>query len=423
MSSLIPWTFTTDSLRQGILPWGIAFAGYLALVRCFRWRRYNALHRKYNGRDPATLTPIEAQEIMLLSFFYDMPNLSTYSLSFALFKTYGIPTISDLLRKTGELSGSGTVSKRYADTEILIASYMKCPVVSGSLGTSSKQDDPRGAIALARMNWLHNKYNISNEDYLYTMALFVLEPPKWAALWGWRSLSPLECQAFFVFWRDIGHHMGLKDIPSTLDELKDWSEAYEKETMIPAQSNHDVAVATTEELLDMVPNAFGLKNFGRRVTFSLLEERVRMAMMFPDQPRIIHAFVYVSLIAVSVFQHYLCFPRVKPRVLIPDDAEVPKEGSLPRMHPTWFAARPWYKPEPKGIWKLVEKISVSVGFIKPNAVPGPELRSQGFRLEEIGPLRFEQHGHEEVMRLAEGIHGCPISGPWARPPQSQNAKA
>lgn len=31
-------------------------------------------------------------------------------------------------------------------------------------------------------------------------------------------------QAFFVFWRDIGHHMGLKDIPSTLDELKDWSE-------------------------------------------------------------------------------------------------------------------------------------------------------------------------------------------------------
>lgn len=48
------------------------------------------MHRKYEGRAMATLTPIEAQEIMLLSFFYDMPNLSTYSLSFALFKTYGI---------------------------------------------------------------------------------------------------------------------------------------------------------------------------------------------------------------------------------------------------------------------------------------------------------------------------------------------
>lgn len=57
------------------------------------------------------------------------------------------------------------------------------------------------------------------------------------------------------------------------------TQAYEKETMVPAQSNHDVAVATTEELLDMVPNTFGLKSFGRRVTFSLLEERVRIAMM------------------------------------------------------------------------------------------------------------------------------------------------
>lgn len=57
-------------------------------------------------------------------------------------------------------------------------------------------------------------------------------------------------------------------------------QAYEKETMVPAQSNHDVAVATTEEILDMVPNIFGLKNFGRRVTYSLLEERVRVAMMF-----------------------------------------------------------------------------------------------------------------------------------------------
>lgn len=55
------------------------------------------MHRKYNGRDPATLTPIEAQEIMLLSFFYDMPNLSTYSLSFALFKTYGIVSHSSIV--------------------------------------------------------------------------------------------------------------------------------------------------------------------------------------------------------------------------------------------------------------------------------------------------------------------------------------
>lgn len=46
--------------------------------------------------------------------------------------------------------------------------YMKCPVAPGPVRSrqyddttsNDKQDDPRGAIALARMNWLHSKYSI-----------------------------------------------------------------------------------------------------------------------------------------------------------------------------------------------------------------------------------------------------------------------
>jgi hypothetical protein len=55
-------------------------------------------------------------------------------------------------------------------------------------------EDPRAMIALARVNWLHSHYNIvrfqslrfrifltfyssqSNEDYLYTLSLFISEP-------------------------------------------------------------------------------------------------------------------------------------------------------------------------------------------------------------------------------------------------------
>lgn len=50
--------------------------------------------------------------------------------------------------------------------------------------------------------------------------------------------------------------------------------------MVPAQSNKDVAGYTTEELLYPVPEIFGLKNFFRRISICLLEERVRIAMMF-----------------------------------------------------------------------------------------------------------------------------------------------
>lgn len=67
------------------------FAGYLALVRFLRFKRYREIHRTYQRKyEERTLTPEEAQKIILVSSGYDMPMLLNYSLAFALFKTYGI---------------------------------------------------------------------------------------------------------------------------------------------------------------------------------------------------------------------------------------------------------------------------------------------------------------------------------------------
>jgi hypothetical protein len=64
---------------------------YLCLVRALRWRRYNAVHKKFGPRYTSkTLTPEEAQQVMHLSAFWDMPLLMNYALAFALFKTYAI---------------------------------------------------------------------------------------------------------------------------------------------------------------------------------------------------------------------------------------------------------------------------------------------------------------------------------------------
>lgn len=71
----------------------IGVLGYLALARLLRWRRYNAIHREYVKKyQDGTLTPEEAQRIILVSTTYDMPLLLNYSLAFALFKTYAIVT-------------------------------------------------------------------------------------------------------------------------------------------------------------------------------------------------------------------------------------------------------------------------------------------------------------------------------------------
>jgi hypothetical protein len=76
------------------------FALWLLIVRALRWRRYNAIHRKYGPKwnnGLGTITPQEAQEITHLSTVFDMPQLLFNALSFALFKTYGIVSMVDFL--------------------------------------------------------------------------------------------------------------------------------------------------------------------------------------------------------------------------------------------------------------------------------------------------------------------------------------
>jgi hypothetical protein len=50
--------------------------------------------------------------------------------------------------------------------------------------------------------------------------------------------------------------------------------------MVPAQTNKDIAGYTTDELLHVVPETFGIKNFSRNITVCLLDDPVRVAMMF-----------------------------------------------------------------------------------------------------------------------------------------------
>ncbi|KAK7458697.1 hypothetical protein VKT23_009696 [Stygiomarasmius scandens] len=396
--------------------------------------------------EAGTLTPEDAQKILTSSLAYEMPSVLGYALSFALFKTYGIPSISKILKGTGELSSKDGISKRYTDTAILIATWVACPItgktykdedealISKSFFSntgSEAEDDPRAMISLARVNWLHAKYPIRNEDYLYTLALFAFEPERWAKRYGWRELSLLECEAYYIYWREIGNRMGIKNIPDSAEDFKTWAEDYELRTMVPAESNHFVANYTLEELLHILPEQFGIKNFARRISITLLDDIVREAMMYPAQPPIMHFSVHNFLRSMGFVQRHLCLPRIwtdgPVEAKLPDFAKISsgclsmkststeKAGDvqLYRMHPRQFTQRPWYMPEPTSLLGYARaRFAVWAGLYE--EMPSRKLRSEGYRLEELGPLKYEHSGHEEVLKMAERLQGHPITGPWAR---------
>ena len=119
---------TLSALRQGAnhvsFLVALFFSFYICLCSFLRFQRRDAMQKKFNfpnRQSLSSMTNVDAQAIIVYLLELEFPRLYYTSIQFALFKTYGIPTISKLLVATREFSTPEKTSKRYADTSILIS--------------------------------------------------------------------------------------------------------------------------------------------------------------------------------------------------------------------------------------------------------------------------------------------------------------
>ncbi|CCF53046.1 hypothetical protein NDA11_002334 [Ustilago hordei] len=335
-----------------MLTWALAFLViHLARVAFSRFSCYKHIHQRYGSRyalpnDPASSSKPrmidsyrgvrDAQRISRLFATVDFPFLFTKSLEFALFRSYGIPTISSLLLHTGQLGKAENAARRYVDTATLIQAFTTFPLPRLDLpdggeaeannpvpGEDNRElfgealDDPRSAIALARVNFLHGRWRskISNDDLLYTLSTFIIEPAKWIDRCEWRKTSELEKEALFALFYHIGRCMGIKRIPETREELIEWSVNYECQHMVFEKCNKEVADHTTNLLLYSLPKV--LHGFARNMVSSLMDDRLRHAMGYTVPPSWLVGFKDALLRIRAFVTRYLLLPRRKPLVNIP----------------------------------------------------------------------------------------------------------
>src|SRR5207253_141301 len=147
------------------------------------------------------------QRIVLLSTRCDFPFDTTRALEFALFRTFCVPSISALLHRTGEFERRA--QKRYDDTDLIVSELLEWGY-----------DSERGRAAMRRMNQLHARFAIANDDFLYVLSTFVFEPIRWNARFGWRPLCSQERLALFYFWREVGRRMNLKELPASYEAFE-----------------------------------------------------------------------------------------------------------------------------------------------------------------------------------------------------------
>lgn len=76
---------------------------------------------------------------------------------------------------------------------------------------------------------MHHAYDITNDDMLYVLATFVVVPKRWIDDYGWRRLTYDEVLASVHYYRKLGGHMNIKDMPATYEEFAEFMDAYEAE--------------------------------------------------------------------------------------------------------------------------------------------------------------------------------------------------
>ena len=153
-------------------------------------RRYGILRNNAVRDEIAALdADRDCQRIVHLLACYEFPFDIARCLELALFHTYGSVSISRLLDLTGEFRQAG--QKRYDDTRLLIAHFLE-----------GGYDDGFGKAAIERMNAIHGRFRIANDDFLFVLSTFITYPTDWLQQYGYRPLTAHEQHAWFRFFAD-----------------------------------------------------------------------------------------------------------------------------------------------------------------------------------------------------------------------------
>ncbi|CAJ2499659.1 Uu.00g025120.m01.CDS01 [Anthostomella pinea] len=448
LSDLFATTSTaaaSSSWKQYILP---AALGYIILCQALRFRREKDMRRKFGYPESdraglARMTNDEAQQIISYIASAEFPEFHVTALNFGLFKvsrqshwtydrvilwqsrggalgnllmrsfsqTYGVETISRLLLGTRNLTDPVKSLKRYEDTAAIIGEFMINPPTS-----------ERAIKSIARMNFLHSKYikdgSISNADLLYTLSVFVIEPPRFIRLYEWRTLNEMEYCAYGVFWKSVGDAMGIeykgflareswRNGIEFAEDITAWAKAYEVVAMKPSAINNKPARALIPIITYWAP--WFAEPFVTEMVCVLMGDRAREAFMLPEPGIAAAATVYTALAIRRFVLRYLTLPRffeVK-RLGDPD----PTSG---RMHTRFpYGNYPYYiKPT---IWNRWGPKAWAV-WLYGGKLPGDnpdEYMPQGYTFTDFGPKNRMGLGEEEMevdvtRMMASSWGGCPF---------------
>lgn len=239
------------------------------------------------------------EEIVRILSTQEFPWDIEQALSFALFRTYAVPSIGVLLHETGEFNQR--TQKRYDDTVLILDAILEHGMASQA-----------GRNAFRRMNQMHGAYDISNDDMRYVLSTFVVTPVRWLAEFGWRPFTPHEVEAWTHYYRAVGRHMGIQDVPETFDAFTALMDGYEARHFAFDARSRAVADATLELLATFSPSHLAPKKLVNLFARTLMDDGLLDAFHYARPSALSRKVFRLALKARGKFVRYALSPRSEP---------------------------------------------------------------------------------------------------------------
>jgi hypothetical protein len=129
-----------------------------------------------------------------------------------------VPGIARVVYRGGGGENLRDVARRTDDSLTLLGAFLRW-------GHSS----PQGRAAIARMEEIHKRFAITDEQKRYTLATLIFEAERVGRQLGFNPLTANQREASWRFWRGVAEQMPLGGLPSTAGELWRWMLGYERE--------------------------------------------------------------------------------------------------------------------------------------------------------------------------------------------------
>lgn len=173
-------------------------------------RRIATLHPE---RDNEELTRLS------LEVLYGDPIFVHGSYLVAFSRQMAVPSIARVVHRGGGGDMMGDSARRNDDTLTFFGEYLRC-------GHSSRE----GRAAIARMERIHGRFRITDEQKRYTLASLMFEGDRIAVHLGVDAFTAAEREARWHFWCRVAERMPLGGLPDTREEFWQWTLDYERES-------------------------------------------------------------------------------------------------------------------------------------------------------------------------------------------------